>query len=105
MFVAVSVRMIVVDLVRLFSDRLAVGFLAMQHSEDLERIAEVVEADTVVAEAEAQFQRFDIGQALDVAVACQDEIGQAFEQAHGSGGRCAARRRAPVASTRSVVAW
>ena len=55
----------------------------MQHAEDLKLLADVVEADAVVAEAEAQFQRLDIGQAFDVAVTVKNEIGQGFEQSKG----------------------
>ncbi len=56
----------------------------MQYAEDLEPLAEVIEADAVVAEAEAHFERLDIDQAFDVAVAGENEIGQGFEQTQGS---------------------
>jgi hypothetical protein len=52
----------------------------MQHSEDLEPLAVIVEADAVVTQAEAQFRWVYIRQALDITAAGEDVIGQAFEQ-------------------------
>jgi hypothetical protein len=52
----------------------------MKHAEDLEALAMIVEADAVVAQAEAQFRWVYISQTLDVAVTCENVIGQAFEQ-------------------------
>ena len=57
----------------------------MKDAEDLDGFAEVVEAQAVVAEAEAQFDWVDVGQAFDVAVAGEEVIGQAFEQAERCG--------------------
>jgi hypothetical protein len=56
----------------------------MQDAQDLERFAEVVEADAVIAEAEAKFNRFDVGQAVEIAVAGENIIGETFEQIQGS---------------------
>ena len=47
----------------------------MKDAEDLDCFGEVVEAQAVVAEAEAQCQRLDVGEALDIAVAGEDVIG------------------------------
>ena len=53
----------------------------MEDTKNLEHLAEVVEADAVIAEAQAQFGRLYIGEALDVAVASEDVVSQVFEQA------------------------
>ena len=53
----------------------------MQHSEYLQPLAVIVEADAVVSQPEAQFRRVYIRQALDIAIAGENVIGQAFEQA------------------------
>jgi len=50
----------------------------MQHSEHLEPLAVIVETDAVVTQAEAQFRRVYIRQALNIAVAGKNVIGQAF---------------------------
>ncbi len=52
----------------------------MQHTEDLQPPAVIVEADAVVTQAEAQFRWVYIGQALDIAITGENVIGQAFEQ-------------------------
>ena len=52
----------------------------MQHSENLEPLALIVEADAVVTQPEAQLRRADVSQTLNIAVASQNVIGQAFEQ-------------------------
>jgi hypothetical protein len=53
----------------------------MLHSEDLEPLAVIVEADAVVTQAEAQFQWVYISHALDISVACENVIGQEFTRA------------------------
>lgn len=60
---------------------LPISFLAMEDAKNLERVAEVVEADAVVAEPQAQLRWLDIREALDVTVAGENVVGQVFEQA------------------------
>lgn len=51
----------------------------MQYSEDLEPLAVIVKANAVVTQAEPQFRRIYISQALDIGVASENVIGQDFE--------------------------
>lgn len=49
--------------------RLAVGFAAVFYGEDQDGISEIVEADAVVADAEAELWWFDVLESLDIAFA------------------------------------
>jgi hypothetical protein len=48
---------------------LPAGFAAVLYSEDHDGIAEIMKADAVVADAETEFGRLDILEALDIAFA------------------------------------
>jgi hypothetical protein len=63
----------------------AIDFAAVLDAGDFDGIAEVVEAGAVVADAEAELGRFDVLEALHVAFAGVDELGQGVENAQGGG--------------------
>ena len=64
--------------------RLAVGLAAVLDGSDVEGVAVVVEAEPVVADAEAELGRLDVLEALHVALAGGGEVGQGAEKAHSS---------------------
>ena len=57
----------------------------MSDGENLDGVAEVVEADAVVADAEAELRRIDVLKPLYVAFAGTDEACQSVEDAEGGG--------------------
>ena len=59
----------------------SVGFSAVFDGGDVEGVAVVVEADAVVADAEAELGRLDVLEALYVAFAGGGEVGQSAENA------------------------
>jgi hypothetical protein len=65
--------------------RLAVGFAAVADGGDVEGMAEVVEAEPVVSDAEAELGRLDALEPLYVALTCGGEIGESVEDAEGCG--------------------
>ena len=62
---------------------LAVGIAAVADGEDFDGVAEIVEADAVVADAEPQLGWLDILEALDVAFAGGKIAGDGVEDAEG----------------------
>jgi hypothetical protein len=61
----------------------AVDFAAMLDAGDFDGIAEVMEAGAVVTDAEAELGRFNVLEALHIALAGVDELGQGVEDAQG----------------------
>jgi len=61
----------------------AVDFAAVLDAGDFDGIAEVMEAGAVVADAEAELGRFNVLEALHIAFAGVDELGQGVEDAQG----------------------
>ena len=61
----------------------AVDFAAVLDAGDFDGIAEVMEAGAVVADAEAELGRFNVLEALHIAFAGVDELGQSVENAQG----------------------
>jgi hypothetical protein len=61
--------------------RLAVGFAAVLDGGDIEGVAVVVEAEPVIADAQAELWRLDVLEALHVALAGGGEVGQGAEKA------------------------
>ena len=67
-----------------FEVRSAVGFAAITDGGDVEGVAAVVEAEPVVADAQAELGRLDVLEALHVALTGGGEVGQGAEKAQGS---------------------
>lgn len=65
--------------------RLAVGFATVLYGEDFDGIAEVMEAEAIVADAEPELWRVDVLEALYVAFAGGKETGQSVEDAECGG--------------------
>ena len=65
--------------------RLAVGFSAVSDGGDVEGVAVVVEAEPVVADAEAELGRLDALESFYVAVAGGGEGGESVKNAEGGG--------------------
>ena len=63
--------------------RLAVGFAAVLDGSDIEGVAVIMEANPVIADAQAELGRLDILEALHVALAGGGEVGQGAEKAQG----------------------
>ncbi len=65
--------------------RLAVGFAAVLYGEGFDGIAQVMEADAIVSDAEPKLWRVDVLEALYIAFAGGEETGQSVEDAERGG--------------------
>jgi hypothetical protein len=55
----------------------------MSDGENLDRVAQVMEADAVIADSETEFRGFDVMKPLDIAFAASEDSGQSVKNAEG----------------------